>query len=83
MFFLVCLCSLRLTFYWRDHKSADAALSAQIMSSTTLLEQCDLVLSFNGKLANKSVSDGPAFARLEVFANTPVAEAQLGRLIVR
>ena len=53
------------------------------MNSTAMLDECDLVLSFNSKLANKNVSEGPAFASLQVFANTPVAEAQLDRLIVR
>lgn len=62
---------------------ADAELARQIVSSAAMLEQCDLVLAFNSKLVNKNVAEGPAFARLEVFANTPAAEAQLSHLIVR
>jgi hypothetical protein len=61
----------------------DEAALEDVMGSDAVLSKCDVVLKFNRALVNKNAEEGPAFATLSVFANTPAAEVSPGRLVVR
>ncbi len=65
--------------------SAEEEMAAlnEIMHDSTILSKCNLLLKCNKALLNKNVTEGPSFARLSVFANTPVSEANIGALVVR
>lgn len=67
------------------HSAEDESAALQeIMHDSTLLSKCHLLLKCNKALCNnKNVAEGPAFARLSVFANTPASEANIGALVVR
>lgn len=56
---------------------------SEIMQDSTILSKCNLLLKCNKALLNKNVTEGPSFARLSVFANTPASEANIGALVVR
>ena len=55
----------------------------EIMHDSTILSKCNLLLKCNKALLNKNVTEGPSFARLSVFANTPASDANIGALVVR
>ena len=55
----------------------------EILQDASLLSKCHLLLKCNKALVSKNIAEGPAFARLGVFANTPASEANIGALVVR
>lgn len=76
----------RLLGWMQGCGSADGdeqAAIAEVMGDDAVLGKCQYVLRFNKSLLNKQPQEGPAFASLSVFANTPLAEAAPSALVVR
>lgn len=71
---------------WMQRPPSTTASGAEldaVMADDAVLAKCDVVLKFNKSLVNRNPDEGPAFANLTVFANTPAAEVSPNSLVVR
>jgi hypothetical protein len=77
--------SARRLLVWMQQSrvSEEAGAVQEVMADRAVLAKCDVLLKFNAALRNKDPEAGPAFARLEVFANTPASDAAVSALVVR
>lgn len=66
-----------------ENNSWELEKLSNLMQSNAVLHKCNYVLKFRKGISNLKPQEGPAFARLDVYANTPMHEATLNSLIVR